>query len=105
MAKVEIDPGACGLRTTLKISQIDKRKLKVEIESECPHVQAMEDKLSELDEISECFTKYTKSTVYQVAEKHIKHLACPVPVAIVKGMEVASGFAVAKDVVLHIDKE
>ncbi|MBR0600490.1 DUF6951 family protein [Sinanaerobacter chloroacetimidivorans] len=104
MVKVEINPGACGLKTTLKITQGEKRKLKVEIESECPQVKAMEEELTELNSITECFAKYSKSTVYQVAEKYIKHLACPVPTAIIKGMEVTAGFAAEKDVKIHIEK-
>lgn len=105
MAKVEVNSGACGLKTTLIITPMEKRKLKVEIESECPQVKAMEEELAELNDVTECFAKYSQSTVYQVAEKHIKHLACPVPMAIIKGMEVTSGFAVAKDVNLHIEKD
>lgn len=105
MAKVEVNPGACGLKTTLVITSIDKRKLKVEIESQCPHIKTMEAELAELDAMKECFAKYSQSTVYQVAEKHIKHLACPVPTAIIKGMEVKAGFAVAKDVNLNIEKD
>ena len=42
MAKIEVNPGACGLKTVLKITPLDRRKLKVEIETECPSVKAME---------------------------------------------------------------
>jgi hypothetical protein len=105
MIKVDIDPGVCGLKTTLSIVPVEKWILRVEIESECPHVKAMEGDLAELNSMAECFAKYSQSTVYKSAENHIKHLACPVPTAIIKGMEVASGFAAIKDVSIHIEKD
>lgn len=105
MIKVDINPGVCGLKTKLNIVPVEKRTLRVEIESECPHVKAMEDDLVELNSMTECFAKYSQSTVYKSAESHIKHLACPVPTAIIKGMEVAAGFAAIKDVSIHIEKD
>lgn len=37
--------------------------------------------------------------------RNIKHAACPVPSAIIKGVEVACGLALPKDVEIKIAKE
>ena len=104
MARVEIDPGICGLKTQLELTSDDLQMVKVDIQSECPHIMAMKDELLELDGYVECFAKYSESTIYKVAEKHIKHLACPVPTAIIKGMEIACGLALPKDVIINVKK-
>lgn len=105
MVRVNVNPGACGLKTKLIITADDNRLIKVGIQSECPQIMAMESELTELNGYQECFAKYSKSTVYKIAEKHCKHLACPVPTAIIKGMEVACGLNVSKDVIIHVEKE
>lgn len=104
MAKVEVLPGICGLKTSLAVTADEDQMVQVQITSECPHIAAMQAELQELDGYSECFAKYSASTVYAVAEKHCRHLACPVPTAIIKGMEVACGLALPKDVTLTIEK-
>ena len=105
MAKVEVNPGVCGLLTTLHVKVDDMENVSVEIQSECPHIKAMEAELVDLDGYVECFARYSASTVYSIAEKHCRHLACPVPTAIIKGMEVACGLALPKDVILQIEKD
>lgn len=104
MATVTVYPGICGLTTTLTLTADEDQMVHVCIESACPHITAMQDELTDLDGYGECFAKYSTSTVYAVAEKHIRHLACPVPSAIIKGMEVACGLALPKDVALVIEK-
>lgn len=97
MAKIEVNPGICGLKTKLDINADKKKTFNVEIDSECPHIRAMAGELKDLNGYKECFAKYSQSTVFQVAEKHCRHLACPVPTAIIKGAEVACGLAIPKD--------
>jgi hypothetical protein len=104
MAAVEILPGICGLKTKLVLTADEEQIVQVEIESECPYITAMQKDLKDLDGYSECFAKYSSSTVYSTAEKNIKHLACPVPTAIIKGMEVACGLALPRNVTLIIEK-
>ncbi|QHI73111.1 DUF6951 family protein [Aminipila terrae] len=105
MVKVDVNPGACGLKTSLRMEVDGNQSLKIDIQSECPQIMAMEADLTELAGYKECFEKYSKSMIYKIADKHCRHLACPVPTAIIKGMEVAYGFNVCKDVTIHIEKE
>ena len=104
MANIEVVPGICGLKTKLTVTADEDQTVQVGIESACPHIMAMQDDLKDLDGYSECFAKYSSSSVYASAEKHCRHLACPVPTAIVKGMEVACGLALPKDVTITVEK-
>jgi hypothetical protein len=105
MVKVKVNPGACGLITNLSIEAEDVKRVNIEIESQCPQIMAMKEDLPKLDGYKECFAKYGDSTVYRSAQKHCRHLACAVPTAIIKGMEVACGLAVPKDVSIQIERE
>jgi L-fucose isomerase-like protein len=66
---------------------------------------ALEFELKEVDGFEECFSKLGDSTVYELAKKYCKHAACPVPSAIVKGIEVACSLALPRDVEFHITKD
>lgn len=104
MASVHVSPGICGLQTKLTITADEDQAVTVNIDSECPHISAMQAELNDLDGYVECFARFSTSTVYAAADKHCKHLACPVPCAMIKGMEVACGLALPKDVVIQIEK-
>ena len=52
----------------------------------------------------ECFSKLGDSRVYELAKKHCQHAACPVPAAIIKGIEVVCGLALPRDVEIRISK-
>ena len=102
MISVDIDPGVCGLLTTAKVRSQDMQKATVEIQSACPDIQAMAEELGEVDGYREAFNKVGDSPIYELARKHCKHAACPVPMAIVKGVEAAIGAALPKDVQVRI---
>jgi hypothetical protein len=103
MAEVKVNPGICGLETTITVtSEMDTAS--IVISSQCPSVQKMQDELMDIDCLEECFSKFGTSRVYKAAEKHCKHVGCPVPAAIIKGLEVACGYALPKDVAFKISK-
>ena len=104
MAQVKINPGICGLNSTIKVESDEMQNVSVCIKSECESIQAMEVGLKEIDGYEECFSKFGDSTVYQQAKLHCRHPACPVPSAIIKGIEVACGLALPKDVEIEISK-
>ena len=104
MIVVDVDPGVCGLPSNVKISSKDMQHATVEIESSCPDIQALAEELGEVDGYGEAFNKVGSSPIYELARKHCKHAACPVPMALVKGVEAAIGAALPKDVTVKIDK-
>ncbi len=105
MTNVHVNPGICGLETDLRISSDDLETAFVETASACPHVRAMAEELKEIDAYTECFSKISDSEVYRQAAIHCKHPGCPVPAAIINGVEVACGLALPKNAEINIAKE
>jgi hypothetical protein len=105
MATVKVNPGICGLKTTITVTSEDMQIAVIHIESECPAVAAMEKDIGEIDSYEECFSKFGGSRVYSAADAHCRHVACPIPSAIIKGIEVTCGLALPKNVEMSIEKD
>ena len=103
MTRVTITPGICGLETKLVFTPDDDLQVELCIESACPHIMAMQDDLRTLDGYAECFARFSESAIFASADRHCRHLACPVPTAIVKGLEVASKLALPRPVRIDIE--
>ena len=104
MTKININPGICGFESTIFVDADENADVNIKIDSQCPHIKNMEKELKEINGYKECFTKFDSSQVYKSAVKHCKHIACPVPSGILKGIEVACGLALPKEVVIKIEK-
>ncbi|MGE4284084.1 MAG: hypothetical protein AB7G87_10230 [Clostridia bacterium] len=104
MVEVKVNPGVCGLNSIINIESEDMQNVELHIQSDCPYIQKMAEELKELDGFNECFAKVGDGQVYQAANKHCKHAACPVPAAIIKGIEVACELALPRNVEISISK-
>ena len=108
MTKATVDPGICGLKTVLSIESEDMQNVVIKIESQCPYITKMGKELEilgQIDGFTEVFTKFGDSKVFEIAKSCCKHAACPVPTAILKGIEAECGLALIKDVNISITKE
>jgi hypothetical protein len=104
MVEVKVNPGICGLNTVVRVDSEDMQNAIIEIITECPNIKPMEQELKEVDGFEECFSKLGESKIYELSKKYCKHAACPVPSAIIKGVEVACGLALPKNVEFKISK-
>ena len=77
--------------------------IRINIKSECEWINKLSDELQEVNS-SEIFNMICDSIIYQTASKHVRHLACPTPSAIIKAIEVEAGLALPKDVLFKIEK-
>jgi hypothetical protein len=105
MVEVKVNPGVCGLNTSIKVDSEDMQTAIIEICTDCPNIKPMEQELKEVDGYEVCFSKPGDSKVYELAKKYCRHAACPVPIAIIKGVEVACGLVLPKDVEIKVTKE
>lgn len=105
MSEVKVNPGVCGFNTSIKVSSEDMQSAIIEINTGCSHIKNIAQELKEVDGYEECFSEFGDSKVYELAKKYCKHAACPVPAAIIKGIEVACGLALPKDVEMKITKD
>ena len=104
MAEVKINAGVCGFHTIVKIDSEDMQNVVIDFATECPNLKPLEKELKEVDGFKECFSKIGDSEVYELGKKYCKHAACPVPSAIIKGIEVACRLALPRDVEFKISK-
>lgn len=102
--KASISPGVCGLQT-LVIARAKGSFCSVAIDSPCTLVQSLAEELTEVDPLSEVIVKGAPPRIWQVAAKYHLHAACPVPVGILKAIEVETGLALPVDVSITISRE
>ena len=102
MTTVLVDAGICGFSTKVEVVRLSARRVSVALASDCEMVSQIAEQIRELDwqdTLREC----EDSLVCKSAFRCVKHAACPVPVAIIKAIEVEVGAALPKDVVIHFE--
>lgn len=102
--EVTVNPGVCGFKTVIVSRAEDRRHASLEIKTECPNLKPIESEIVTADAYKEVFAKVGHSGIYASVAKHSKHSACPVPMAIVKGIEAACGLALPRDVKVEVKK-
>lgn len=88
MTKVKINPGVCGLVTTVTASA-KKYKVDLKVASGCESVRKMMEELgTTFDAFSEVLVKPGQGSFYKYASENFPaHAACPVIAGIIKCME------------------
>lgn len=104
MIEVNVNPGICGLKSTIKAESADMMNATVTIESDCPAVMQLAGKISNVDAMKEIFAPFGTSAVFTESNGTLTHAACPVPTGILKAVEASCSLALPADVVLEIKK-
>jgi hypothetical protein len=104
MAKAEINSGICGHTTTVE-TVMDGKICKISITSDCQAIRNLGAELTEVNPLMEISCRRATPQTLQMGMKHCYHAACPVPVGIIKAIEVASKMALPKEVLIKISKE
>ncbi|MBN1631982.1 MAG: hypothetical protein JW990_19680 [Thermoleophilia bacterium] len=105
MATVEIDAGVCGHTATVTAMRGEGYSVKLAIESTCPHVQALDAEIDEVDALRQIGLRGGLPSVLETAYNHCAHAACPVPAGLVKAIEVAAGLALPQDVAMRVSRD
>ncbi|MEE0775789.1 MAG: hypothetical protein U0M15_01860 [Bacillota bacterium] len=103
MAKGCIEAGVCGMTTEIKTQEKDGM-MEVLIDSECPHYDGLSEEIGTIDGMMTCFEKVGTGVIYEACRKTCPHGACPVPMAIMKTIEVGANMALPADVTLKLEK-
>ncbi|MDT3700372.1 MAG: hypothetical protein RO469_13245 [Thermincola sp.] len=106
MSKVKavVEPGACGLKVLVEAELTEDNLVNIKFHSACKLVMNMNGELDNLNWKKGIFSKMSDSYIYQVSSKHLKHVDCPVPSAILKAVEVLVGAAVEQEVSIKVTK-
>jgi hypothetical protein len=104
MAKAEIYPGNCGFTTTVDATMADD-VCKITIHSDCKAIQKLAQELLEVNPYQEIsFRRNNMPTILQMGAKYCTHAACPVPVGIIKAVELEAGMTLPIDVTIKLSK-
>jgi len=102
MTRVVVEAGICGFTTTIEATTTGKRRVSVEVNSDCEAVAGMNGELQDMGWM-EALGQPGRSMVWQCACAHIQHPSCPVPMGILKAIEVELDLALPRDVVIHFE--
>ena len=103
MAHAEITAGNCGYITHVETT-MDGNICKISIQSDCKAIMRLGAELTEVEPFKEISFKRAMPKTHEMGIKHCTHAACPVPVGIVKAIEIEAGLALPQDVVIKLSK-
>lgn len=104
MAKAEICSGVCGFNTTVETHMDDSDQVLLDIQSDCKAIQRLAAELTQVDPFREFTYKGEVPLTFELAAEYCSHAACPVPIGIIKAVEIESGLALPADVSIRLSK-
>ncbi|MBC7234376.1 MAG: hypothetical protein H5T69_00935 [Chloroflexi bacterium] len=100
--KVHVSPGVCGLEAVITAEANAMYEVTLTIHSDCERVRRLAEGLSGVSALDELRAPLHETATYKAAGRAGLHVACPVPCAVLKAMEVACGLALPADVQIQI---
>jgi hypothetical protein len=104
LAKAEICSGVCGFNTTVEAKKDDAGQMQLTIESDCKGIQRLAGELIQVDPYREFTYRGQGPLTFEKAAEYCSHAACPVPVGIIKAVEIEAGLALPADVSIKLSK-
>jgi hypothetical protein len=93
-----VDPGVCRFKTKITARYVDGN-VRFDIETDCPNVKKVQGQLSEgMSPFEALKMPFSVNPVYEACGKVLAHSACPIPSAIIKSAEAASGLGLKRAV-------
>ena len=103
MATAEIFAGNCGFSTNVE-ARMDGKVCRLSITSECTAIRKLAEELTEVNPYQEISFKRAMPKIHEAGHKFCTHAACPVPVGILKAVEVEAKLALPTDVTIKLAK-
>ena len=104
MASSIIHAGICGFTTEVIVQKKD-RSCTLSIRSDCENIKKLSDLLQEVDPYQEISFRGNGPITFIKFREWCPHPACPVPVGIIKAVEVAAGLALPQDVIIEVSSD
>jgi len=104
MSRTIINSGICGHVTTV-VASMEGKMCKLAITSDCQAIQQLAQELPSVNPMLEISCRRSTPQTLQMGMKHCFHAACPVPVGIIKAIEVEGKLALPKDALIQVFKE
>ena len=103
MARSEINAGICGFKTEVE-TRMEGTQCTVQIKSDCEAMQRLAEELREIDPFREISFRGDGPLTLKLGTQYCTHTACPVPVGIIKAIEIEAGLALPADVTIRLSK-
>ena len=108
-SRIEVDAGICGFHTTVLAASPDEQNVSFEIASGCEKIRGVANALKSRGPV-DAYVEVDpsgQSMVMGIVRDRLRGCCagCAVPVGIFKGMQVAAGLALPKDISLKIIQE
>lgn len=106
MAKAKIEAGSCGFQAYVeaKADPEDNYNIQLKIESDCKHIQKLADDLTEVNALGELSHRRGDPVILQKGAQYCTHASCPVPVGIMKTVEVAAGLSLPQVAKIEVEE-
>jgi hypothetical protein len=102
LSKAKITAGTCGF-TAIVEAKMEGSRCAISIDSDCDAIRRLAEELTEVEPIHEIsFRRGTMPRTLELGVKYCRHAACPVPVGIIKTIEVEAGLALPANVVIEL---
>ena len=103
MATAKITSGICGFSATVR-TRMEGRNVVLDIDSDCDAIQRLAEELTDVEPFQEITFRGEGPRTLKLGMKHCYHPACPVPVGIIKAVEVEAGLALPADAIIKVSK-
>jgi hypothetical protein len=103
LAKAEIFSGNCGYTTKVE-TKMDGKICQISIRSDCKAMRRLAEELTGVEPLKEISTRRNMPVILQKGAQYCTHAACPVPVGIIKAVEIEAGLALPTDVTIKLEK-
>jgi hypothetical protein len=99
---LEVCSGTCGFTTVVGARAQDLNRVALTIVSECQATQELSAELTEVNPLQEVLLRGSAALTLRLAACHLWHAACPVPVGVIKAVEVAAGLTLPVDMTIKV---
>lgn len=104
MTKVKVKSGICGFETHIEAELLKSDELELKINSKCPSINQISDKVLIVNPLEEVFKKLDQTKSYKLFSEKLPHASCPLYSGILKAIEVEANLALPKDAVIEFEK-
>jgi hypothetical protein len=104
MAVATVNPGNCEFAARVEAAADPQGSVRITVACDCPRVREFAGTIASLSATCAAGWKCADFFLYEPAAKANLHPACPVPLAVLKALEVAAGLAPPQDVVIHFEE-
>ena len=102
-ACLTVTPGICGFTCRVEAQMGEGKSVSIFItQSECKQIRKLAGSLTQMG-LRELFMPVTRNPVFVLAQQAGCHPSCPVPVAVLKAVEVAMEMALPRDVEIRFE--